>query len=181
MGSRAFQHHPRAHARPNLHERMSTHVQAIYPFEERLIPGHEYSVISLHPIWAWAVVFGGKDVENRTWAAEPRGRVLIHASVHKASLASEQDMRAELSFLTGIPRAELPVTFLRGAILGSVEIVDCVRDAPSKWAVPEHNHWLLREPRKLGSPVLGVKGKLQFWRWRCRDRTFGRMPKGATT
>ena len=156
---------------------MKTHVQGIYPFEERLVSGQEYNVISLHPIWAWAVLYGGKDVENRSALTKQRGRVLIHASAQKVGLGSEQDMRTELSFLTGIPRSELPVIFLRGAILGSVEIFDSVRAARSKWAVPSLHHWMLREPRVLSAPVLGVKGKLQAFRWRFVDTKSGRVPR----
>lgn len=157
--------------------RMSTHVLDFYAFAEQLIPGQEYSVLSLHPIWAWAVLYGGKDVDNRTATTRHRGRVLIHASDHKAPLAEEQDMRTELSFLTGIPRAELPVTFLRGAILGSVELVDCVTEARSKWAVPHHRHWLLQTPRALPEPVLNVKGKQSPWRWRCASNASTRVPR----
>ena len=156
---------------------MSTHVAGLYPFEEQLVPGQEYEVISLHPIWAWAVLYGGKDVENRSGVTRQRGRVLIHASLQKIPLSSEQDMRAELSFLTGIARSDLPVTFVRGAILGSVEIADSVRAARSKWAVPSLHHWLLRDPRPLRVPVLDVKGKLQSFRWRFVDSKSGRVPR----
>jgi hypothetical protein len=30
--------------------------------------------------WAWAVVYAGKDVENRTWQTSYRGPLLIHAA-----------------------------------------------------------------------------------------------------
>jgi hypothetical protein len=104
-------------------------------------------------------------VENRPSATGQRGRLLIHASGQKVSIREEQDLRAELSFLTGIARSALPVRFTRSAILGSVEIVDCVRDARSKWAVPGQHHWLLQQPRQLASAVVGVEGKPQLWRW----------------
>ncbi len=147
-----------------LHERMS--LQPKSPFEETLLSGHEYTVISLHPIWAWAVLFAGKDVDNRSWTTEQRGRVLIHASGHKLSIREDLQLRAELSFLSGIAKSALPVPFERSAILGSVEIVDCIQAARSKWAVRGNNHWLLRDPRPLASPVVGVDGELQFWRWK---------------
>jgi len=144
---------------------MSTNDHVPSLFEEILVPGHAYTVISLHPICAWAVMFGGKDIENRSVTTQQRGRVLIHASEQKGSLREEQDLRSELSFLTGIARAELPVTFLRNAILGSVEITDSVHGARSKWAVPEQHHWLLQDPRQLAAPVHGVTGKPLFWSW----------------
>jgi hypothetical protein len=35
--------------------------------------------ISIRQPWAWLIVNGYKDVKNRIWAANLRGRVLIHA------------------------------------------------------------------------------------------------------
>jgi hypothetical protein len=145
---------------------MSTHFNAPDIFEETLDPSHSYTVFSLRPAWAWAVVFGGKDVENRPSPTRQRGRVLIHASSYHGSLREEQDLRLEVSFLTGIAQSDLPIRFARNAILGSVEIVDCVQGAVSKWAVPGQTHWLLRDPRRLATPVLDVPGKEQLWRWK---------------
>jgi hypothetical protein len=136
--------------------------------DEALIPGQEYSAISLRPPWAWAVMFGGKDVENRSWPTKRRGRILIHASSHKASRDDEEWLRDELSSLTHMTRNALPAAFERSAILGSVELVDCVTNSRSRWAQRGEYHWILRDPRPLATPVRGVNGKLQFWRW-----TFG--------
>jgi hypothetical protein len=146
---------------------MSTHFQASFPCEEKLVPGQQYTVLSMHPIWAWAVLFGGKDVENRAWVTKQRGRILIHASSDRKSMREEQDMRSELSFLTGIAKAELPVRFVRSSIVGSVEIVECVKDACSKWAVPGQQHWLLSAPHMLAVPLVDVQGRQRFWHWTC--------------
>ena len=35
--------------------------------------------ISIRQPWAWLIVHGYKDVENRTWATKHRGPILIHA------------------------------------------------------------------------------------------------------
>jgi hypothetical protein len=148
---------------------MSTHFNAPDIFEETLDPSHQYTVFSLRPAWAWAVVFGGKDLVSRPAPTRQRGRVLIHASSYHGSLREEQDLRLEVSFLTGIAQSELPIRFTRNAILGSVEIVDCVQEATSKWAVPGQTHWLLRKPRRLAAPVLDVTGKEQLWRWKMES------------
>lgn len=50
-----------------------------------------------------------------------------------------------------------------GAIVGSVEIVDCVRGAKSRWARRGQWHWLLKRPRVLTKPI-PLKGKLGFIR-----------------
>jgi len=36
--------------------------------------------ISIRQPWAWLIVNGYKDIENRSWPTKFRGRVLIHAS-----------------------------------------------------------------------------------------------------
>lgn len=40
-----------------------------------------------------------------------------------------------------------------GAIIGSVEIVDCVRNSKSKWAIRGQRHWILKNPRVLTKPI----------------------------
>jgi hypothetical protein len=114
-------------------------------------------------------MFGGKDIENRDWPTNRRGRILIHASGHKASPREDEAIRAALCRLNGRAASALPADFERSAILGSVEITDCVDTSRSHWAERGSYHWLLREPRPLATPVREVKGKLQFWRWTLED------------
>ena len=38
-------------------------------------------IISVRQPWAWLIVAGHKDIENRTWRTSYRGRLLIHASL----------------------------------------------------------------------------------------------------
>jgi hypothetical protein len=45
--------------------------------------------ISIRQPWAWLIVNGYMDVENRIWAANVRGRVLIHAGASKSDTNSE--------------------------------------------------------------------------------------------
>ena len=42
-------------------------------------------VLSVRQPWAWALLYGGKMVENRTWARRYRGRIWIHASSSRES------------------------------------------------------------------------------------------------
>lgn len=93
-------------------------------------------VLTVRQPWASLIVAGHKDVENRTWATTYRGRVLIHA-------ASRLDP-------TG-PATDLPTPL--GVVLGSVEIVDCVRNAASPWACPDCWHWMLARAEAWRYPV----------------------------
>ena len=35
-------------------------------------------ILSIRQPWAWLIVNGYKDIENRTWSTRFRGKVLIH-------------------------------------------------------------------------------------------------------
>ncbi len=101
-----------------------------------------------------------KDVENRTWYTKFRGVVMIHASLRDDRLAYRWLMGQGFSPLVCMALAgpEIP----RGAILGQVEIYDVVKDSTSPFALPEHWHWLLRNP-VMYSVATPCAGKLGFW------------------
>jgi hypothetical protein len=52
----------------------------------------------------------------------------------------------------------------RGAIIGCVDLVDCVAASDSMWALPGSFHWILERPRLLVRPV-PASGSLGF-QWR---------------
>jgi hypothetical protein len=106
--------------------------------------------ISVRQPWAYAILHLGKDVENRPMRTHFRGRILI-----QASLTVERDEALALK----LDPDELPT----GAIVGDVEIIDCVDNSRSKWAEPGQWHWRLKNPRYLKTPI-PFKGKLGFIR-----------------
>lgn len=72
-----------------------------------------------------------KDIENRGWSTKVRGRILVHAG-KTYSLARYQEDREYLhdTYRIDLPRyEEIP----RGGIVGTVDIVDCVDEHPSRW------------------------------------------------
>jgi hypothetical protein len=103
-------------------------------------------LLTVRQPWASAIFYAGKDVENRTWSTGYRGRLWIHAGA--ATTRAEPDAWAE-AHGHWAPEEPLP----RGVILGNVELVEVVRDADSLWALPEHYHWVLRQPMLLVRPV----------------------------
>ncbi len=96
--------------------------------------------------WAWAIVQGYKDVENRAWGTSHRGRLLIHAGrkVDPGGFLALWEM--------GLYR-QLPDTLPQGRLVGSVELVDIVSGYPSKWAARGAWHWLFRRAREFLSPI----------------------------
>jgi hypothetical protein len=113
--------------------------------------------------WAYWIIYGSpvygiKDVENRKYRTNYRGRVLIHAS---KKIDINVPTRDERKINGG---KEVDWEKLNGRILGSVEIVDCVQDSKSLWAEAEMWHWILKNPVILDCPIL-AKGKLGLWEY----------------
>jgi hypothetical protein len=111
--------------------------------------------LSVRPEWAHALMYLGKATENRSWRTKYRGRLLIHASLRPDPSAREFAARLGL---------EVPAVVPRGAILGSVVLVDVVNDSTSPWAEPGAWHWLLEDPQPWSEPV-PAKGELGIWDW----------------
>jgi len=88
--------------------------------------GAEYRVLSVHPAWAWAIIFAGKDVENRSWTTPYRGPILIHASSKKYSADALDEARRFIAKCSGIKLAKVPSEFPSSQILGLVELHDSV-------------------------------------------------------
>lgn len=102
--------------------------------------------------YASLIIEGIKDIENRTWLPVYRGPLAILAGKSREWInilfMTEQN---ELSRLLGCSTTDLP----RGVILGTVELYD-IGDAgteeKNKWASGPIC-WLLRNPRKLVTPI----------------------------
>jgi hypothetical protein len=112
----------------------------------RWTPGmKKLKAISILQPWAWLIVNGYKDIENRIGAAKLRGHVLIQAGQSKSDTS---------------PDANLPDTFETGGIVGIAEITDCVQSHRSKWFQGPFG-WTLAHARRL--PFKPVKGQLKFF------------------
>jgi len=95
--------------------------------------------------FALAIVEGWKMVENRSWRPARPVRLLIHAG------AAFDRQGAE--FITGLG-IELPGTFVRGAIIGTVVAAAFTSDSPSRWAEPGSPwHWQLTGPVPAIEPI----------------------------
>jgi len=91
-------------------------------------------VLTVRQPWAWAIVHGGKVVENRTWLTSYRGPVAIHAG----AAVSLRGMHSEL-VRSALPHPHGPSYWRgqRGVIVGVAELVD------AHWAEPGccHSPW----------------------------------------
>lgn len=83
---------------------------------------------SVRQPWAWLIVRGIKDIENRTWRTNYRGEVLIHAGKRM-----DREGLAWARAMAYFPGIEFPRVFPLGGIVGAAEIVDCVSASKSSW------------------------------------------------
>jgi hypothetical protein len=109
--------------------------------------------------WAWAIIHGGKNVENRSWSTQHRGQLAIHAG--RTEDSSGYAVLARHGIVCD------PNDLIVGAIIGVVDIVDCVWAGMnahvdrSVWADRDSWHWVLANPRAI-DPIL-CRGMQGLW------------------
>jgi len=110
--------------------------------------------LSIRQPWAWLIVEGHKDIENRDWATSFRGRILIHAS--KTMRMADYREAAKFAANQGvtIPRAQ---ELHRGGIVGVATVADCVPDSRSPWFFGKYG-FVLSEAMPL--PFTACAGQL---------------------
>jgi len=117
--------------------------------------------LSIRQPWAWLIVNGYKDIENRSWHTNYRGPVLIHASAAKPSKEDMAIAAGILFKLCGWSR-HLPDRdgFYRGGIVGVATVTDCVIESGSPWFFGPVG-FRLAAAREL--PFRPMKGRLNFF------------------
>lgn len=116
--------------------------------------------------WAWAIVSGQKDVENRSWRPTDAfigERIGIHAGKHRGTKLERLAIQNSLATLIG--REAIPTELEFGAMIGSVAIDGFTQSSDSPWA-SEHPgtwHWELSDPQPIAPvPCNGRQGLWQI-------------------
>ena len=126
----------------------------------------KYRVLSIKQPWAWLIIhwqgsalIPPKRIENRKTLKHIRGEFLIHTG--KKVDMTAYDVFADLigdtqdrEFRFSIPG---PADLDKGGIVGKMEIVDCVTDSDSIWAIPGQNHLVLDNVKPL--PFMACPGR----------------------
>lgn len=104
-----------------------------------------------------------KDIENRDWRTDFRGRIYVHAPT------KEDDFLETMKWLgEHIGLAPFSCMLLsskeyspRECIIGEVDVVDCVSESKSRWFVGKYG-FVLANPKAYEIPIK-CKGKLGFF------------------
>lgn len=114
--------------------------------------------------WYWAILFAGKDIENRKWRTQVRVTIAIHTS---KTTPAKEDLIAR-SFIKRVAGVDVPDP-VNGAIIGVVDIVDCISEAPLLFQPGTDSPWLfgkygyvLCNPKPLPEPIV-CAGAMKFW------------------
>ena len=116
--------------------------------------------ITVRQPWADAIIRGWKSVENRSWPTKVRGTIAVHAAQKAEDKEFFEFVRSkglqDEVFLDDESAKELP----RGAVIGLVDIVDCVTSSASPWFEGPFR-FVLANPRPL-RPI-ACRGALQIF------------------
>lgn len=113
--------------------------------------------LSIRQPWAWLIVHGHKDVENRDWPTKFRGAFLVHAG--KTKDHEEYESAGIKAAMLGI---ELPPIddLDYGGIVGQSCLIGCVTGSNSRWFFGEYG-FLLRDSKPR--PFVPYRGMLGFF------------------
>lgn len=111
--------------------------------------------LSIRQPWAWLIVNGHKDIENRSWPTSIRERIQVHAA--KGMTQEEYDAAAMLALEQGVFLPE-PRELERGGIVGEIDIVDCVSESSSPWFFGPFGFKLANPTKTKFAPCTGRLG-----------------------
>ena len=150
-------------------------------------------VLSVKNPFAYLILQGGKDVENRTWTTDYRGRLYIHVSGDTLPFLTDEpnltddyarklevflDTLAEYYSKCDIEKGTTAESFMNAvidnpelwllksqSIIGYVDLVDIIQNSSSPWSIDGQYHWILKNPTLLENPIRQVKGRLGLWNY----------------
>jgi hypothetical protein len=109
--------------------------------------------LSVRQPWAHAILRGGKTIENRSWPTQFHGTIALHAgrSMEPDDVAAFFRFIEERGLSGSWLRRDDADNLPRGAVVGLVDIVDCVRNSSSPWFEGPYG-FVLENPRAI-SPI----------------------------
>ena len=116
--------------------------------------------ISIQQPWSALIIYDGKDIENRTWKTNFRGRVLLHTG-KMADVAAIFELTESRHPVTGEKFKTKASVWPLGGIVGVAEIVDCVSASKSPWFVGPYG-FVIANAQPL--PFMPMRGQLGIFK-----------------
>jgi len=121
-----------------------------------------HPALSIRQPWAWLIVNGHKNIENRDWSTVFRGRFLVHAG-QTMTRPQYEDVVTQLllaNILLSVPSFE-DLRAQCGGFVGWSRVTDCVREHPSQWKQPDSYGFVLADSMPI--PFVPWKGRLGWF------------------
>ncbi|MGB7432033.1 MAG: hypothetical protein WA921_06150 [Ahrensia sp.] len=120
--------------------------------------------LSVRQPWAWAIIHGGKVIENRSFGSIKAGNmdcrtICIHAASGMKQVEFDWGYWRLAKHGVACPR---PDELVRSAIIGIVDVVDIITDSDSEWFGGQAG-LVLDNPRAI-EPIACV-GALGYFEW----------------
>lgn len=143
-----------------------------------ILPSYPERALSIRQPWAWAIINAGKRIENRSRRTHYRGRICIHVSLYEpkgadyhACLEVIRQVKGDYGTMWGLTREQGTIASMhysnegrvRGGIIGTAEIVDCIEASDDPWFFGPYG-WVLDNVQPV--PFVPVKGALGLFNWR---------------
>lgn len=113
--------------------------------------------LSIRQPWAWLIVQGHKNIENRDWPTHVRGEVLVHAG--KSMTREDYEIARDVAAAEQVTLPP-PEALDLGGIVGAMTIGDCVSDSLSPWFFGRYG-FVIDAARPL--PFQPCRGMLGFF------------------
>ena len=131
--------------------------------------------LSVRQPWAWAIIHGGKVIENRSLAAIRAGNmtpgtICIHAA---AGMRQDEYHWGAWRLAKHGVACPSPANLPRGGIVGVVDVVEIVTQSTSEWFGGEAG---LRLANPKPVEPIPAKGALGYFRWSASDKMAPTLP-----
>jgi len=139
-------------------------------------------VLTVDPIWAWAIMWANKRIENRSWTTEYRGPVWVHAGATQRASKYEDAAVTIRAHIRRTPLmipspARLPLSqvlglmMLEGSEVAPFEVSRCEpwenaseRGGGPSGSRPLNHGWRISVLHRLERPITRLTGQLGFWK-----------------
>ncbi|KAH3762538.1 activating signal cointegrator 1 [Pelomyxa schiedti] len=132
-------------------------------------PGGGSKALTLHQPWASLLVYGIKTAEGRNWTTNHRGKLWIHAASKQPDPDVIRSLEEQYRLLSPDEDLQFPKDYPLGALVGRVEVVDCIDQ--KRYQSTEENQrdpndseflWLCSNPERLTLPFR-MSGNQRLW------------------
>ncbi|MEM6938859.1 MAG: hypothetical protein AAF943_00275 [Pseudomonadota bacterium] len=131
--------------------------------------------LSVRQPWAWAIIHGGKEIENRSLGSiRAGGMVPGRICIHAATGMKEDEYRyAHWRLARHRVACPRPDELIRGGIIGTVEVAEIITQSESEWFGGEAG---LRLADPVAVPPIPAGGALGYFEWTRGERFAAAKP-----